>query len=96
MHDEEHILPLVANVWCKTGYNWFKGEENHVNHAVSKNNVNSIEYNDAKAIINSIDFSDNYDGNSGEEDEEENNWTFPFPDMNDNDNIEEDEVEGFA
>jgi hypothetical protein len=32
MHDGEQGLPPVANAWCKTGYNWFEGVEDNVNH----------------------------------------------------------------
>ncbi len=73
MHNEEHRLPLVANSWCKTGYNCFESKEDNVNHADDENNNNGSEYNKAEALVKKINFSDNEEGNSGEEDKEEDN-----------------------
>jgi hypothetical protein len=56
MHDGEHGLPLVANAWHKTGYNWFEGKEDDVNHTISSNNAGRSEYNEAKAKSTTLTF----------------------------------------
>jgi hypothetical protein len=99
MHNGEHGLPLVANAWRKTGYSWFKGEEDGVNHDAGNNNNDGIEYNKAEGIVGDLEFADNEESNSREEDKEEYNFDeSPLPNIkiDEYDFDEEDRVEGFA
>jgi hypothetical protein len=92
--DREHGLPLVANAWCKTGYNWFEGEKDNVNHADGNIGNNGSMYNKAKALINDFDFSDNEKGNNREDKKEEGDCKdICLPDIDNHDNNEEDRVE---
>jgi hypothetical protein len=97
MHNGEHGLPIVANMWHKTGLNWFEGKGDNVNHANGDNNGNVSEYNKAKALVNDFNFSDNEEGNSREEDDKEDDCEdIPLLDMEIYDDDEEDRVEGFV
>jgi hypothetical protein len=94
MHDGEHGLPLVANLWRKTGYSWFEGEEDGVNNDAGNNNDGGTEYNKAKGIVDDFDFSDHEENYSGENDKEEDYFDeIPLPTIDEYDFDEEDRVE---